>query len=98
MSKTAQNSASPEHTRAATVGVILCLLGGFIALSMGTTSTRERNEQRTAAESAYIEANGCVVAQMDGRFVAKYRCEKPETRYLSSAQLAHDAMAGAPKP
>lgn len=87
-------SSNTAANRGVTAGVILCMLGCFIALSSGMSSTREKTEQRNKAESAYIESNGCVVAQMEGRFVSKYRCEKPEPRYLSAAELAREAMTG----
>lgn len=98
MSNTATTTTpASSGNRAITAGVILCLLGAAIVLSMGLSSTREASDKRLTVEATYIEANGCVIAQMDGRHVAKYRCEKPEARYLTAAELSREATASVAK-
>lgn len=80
-----------------TAAFIGILFGVAFFLMTSGKSLNEQKAQRQSAESAYIEANGCVVAQMNGRWVSKYRCEKPEPRYLSAAELVREAQVGAAK-
>lgn len=95
MDNPAKNPTSLTRTRGETAVIIGFLMAGAVGLSYVMSSTTESSERQDAAESAYIEKNSCVVAQMNGRYVAKYRCEKPEPRYLERSELARLALEGA---
>jgi hypothetical protein len=82
-------------TQGQTSIVIALLLGAAVFVGWSSDRMGEKREQRNKAETAYIVKHECVVAVMDGRVPSKYRCDLPEKRYLSSAELNQEALAEA---
>lgn len=62
------------------------------------STTRQSYEKRAADEARYIEKYDCAVSQMRGKYVASYRCTKPELRHMSADALANAAANTADAP
>lgn len=92
--KTTKASA---HTRGQTTALILMLVASALAIGSCSNSWSERMDRENAAINAFIEQHGCSVANMNGRMVSTYRCEKPEVRYLPATEVARQALAAQPE-
>lgn len=62
------------------------------------STSRQSYEKRAADEARYIEKYDCAVSQMRGKYVASYRCTKPELRHISANELATEAAQEADTP
>lgn len=94
-----QNTAS--WSRKELTLAILAMMAVSIGIARCDGHVQEQAAQRQAQEHEYIVNHECVVAEMRGRYVASYRCDKPApARYLTPGELgrAAQAQASAPAP
>lgn len=85
------STPNSKPTRENTIGIIVLVLAA-LGVGVGSARYEDREAKREAAISAYIEAYGCVVANMSGRFISSYRCDKLEGgSYLPAAELVRRA-------
>ncbi len=81
-------------TRGQTAVVIAVLVGVAFAIGHFADKASREAEVLRQAEARYIQAHQCVVAQMQGRWVSRYRCDAPTPgEYLTARELSRRALA-----
>lgn len=92
-----QQTKTPTWTRIELAMFITVLVMVAFGVARCDQTSKKAHAKRTADEARYIETHDCAVAQMRGRYVASYRCTKPELRHMSANELATAAAGEADK-